>query len=158
GSHRAPGPQATDAGLALRQERHRGVVAVDVLGSEDVGADHLNERCQGCRRADHRRGPEGRAAIGGTWDLFRYPGIRSDSDMFTYGYSFKPWTEPKVIADGSRIVNYIREAAAENGIDKKIRFGHRVKRASWSTPDARWTLEAERIAGEEAIEAVQFTC
>jgi monooxygenase len=101
---------------------------------------------------------EGREAIGGTWDLFRYPGIRSDSDMFTLGYSFKPWTEPKAIADGSRILNYVRETAAENGIDKKIRFGHRVKRASWSTPDARWTVEAERITGEGATETVQFTC
>jgi monooxygenase len=101
---------------------------------------------------------EGRDAIGGTWDLFRYPGIRSDTDMFTFGYSFKPWAEPKAIADGSRILNYIRETAAENGIDRKIRFGHRVKRASWSTPDACWTVEAERIAGEGATETVHFTC
>ncbi len=101
---------------------------------------------------------EGRETIGGTWDLFRYPGIRSDSDMFTLGYSFKPWTEPKAIADGPRILNYVRETAAENGIDRKIRFGHRVKRASWSTPDARWTVEAERVAGEGASEIVRFTC
>ena len=72
---------------------------------------------------------EGRDAIGGTWDLFRYPGIRSDSDMFTLGYSFKPWTDPKAIADGPRILNYVRETATENGIDKKIRYHHRVKRA-----------------------------
>ena len=70
--------------------------------------------------------------------------------MFTLGYSFKPWTEPKAIADGPRILNYVRETAAENGIDKNIRFHHRVKRASWSTPDARWTVEAERSAGEGA--------
>jgi cation diffusion facilitator CzcD-associated flavoprotein CzcO len=101
---------------------------------------------------------EGRDAIGGTWDLFRYPGIRSDSDMFTLGYSFKPWTEPKAIADGPRILNYVCETAAENGIDKKIRYGHCVKRASWSTPDARWTVEAERIAGEGATETETFTC
>jgi len=101
---------------------------------------------------------EGREAIGGTWDLFRYPGIRSDSDMFTLGYSFKPWTEPKAIADGPRILNYVRETASENGIDKKIRFGHRVKRASWSTPDARWTVEAERFSGEGVTEIVTFTC
>src|ERR1700682_1291859 len=92
---------------------------------------------------------EGRETIGGTWDLFRYPGVRSDSDMFTLGYSFKPWTEPKAIADGPRILNYVRETAADNGIDKKIRFNHRVKRASWSTPDARWTVEAERGQVEE---------
>ena len=65
---------------------------------------------------------EGRHAIGGTWDLFRYPGIRSDSDMYTLGYSFKPWTEPKAIADGPRILNYVRETATENGIDSKIRY------------------------------------
>jgi cation diffusion facilitator CzcD-associated flavoprotein CzcO len=101
---------------------------------------------------------EARDAIGGTWDLFRYPGIRSDSDMFTLGYSFKPWTDPKAIADGPRILNYVRETAAENGIDSKIRFRHRVKRASWSTPDARWTVEAERVASEGAVETMTFTC
>src|SRR6202045_3762234 len=101
---------------------------------------------------------EGRDCIGGTWDLFRYPGIRSDSDMFTLGYSFKPWTEPKAIADGPRILNYVRETAAENGIDKKIRFNHRVKRASWSTQDGRWTVEAERTVGEGGTELVRLTC
>src|SRR6202166_2592259 len=74
---------------------------------------------------------EGRETIGGTWDLFRYPGMRSDSDMFTLGYSFKPWVEAKAIADGDRILNYVRQTATENGIDKKIRFNHRVVRASW---------------------------
>src|SRR6201987_3046081 len=101
---------------------------------------------------------EGRDAIGGPWDLFRHPGIPSDSDMFTLGYSFKPWTEAKAIADGPGILNYVRETASENGIDKKIRYRHRVKRASWSTPDARWTVEAERIVGEGATETVSFTC
>jgi cation diffusion facilitator CzcD-associated flavoprotein CzcO len=101
---------------------------------------------------------EGRDCIGGTWDLFRYPGIRSDSDMFTLGYSFKPWTNPKAIADGPSILNYVRDTAAENGIDRKIRFRHKVKRASWSTPDARWTVEAERTSGEGAPETVRFTC
>ena len=101
---------------------------------------------------------EGRDAIGGTWDLFRYPGIRSDSDMFTLGYSFKPWTEPKAIADGPRILNYVRETATDNGIDKNIRYHHCVKRAAWSTPDALWTVEAERTMGEGATESVNFTC
>ncbi|MHC2577169.1 monooxygenase [Bradyrhizobium diazoefficiens] len=78
--------------------------------------------------------------------------------MFTLGYSFKPWTDPKAIADGPQILNYVREAAAENGIEKHIRFRHRVKRAAWSTPDARWTVEAERITGEGATELVRFTC
>ncbi|HVI13083.1 MAG TPA: NAD(P)/FAD-dependent oxidoreductase, partial [Pseudolabrys sp.] len=90
--------------------------------------------------------------------LFRYPGVRSDSDMFTLGYSFKPWTEPKAIADGSRILNYVRETAVENGIDKKIRFRHRVKRSSWSTKDACWTVEAERTTADGLTETVTFTC
>src|SRR6201994_3859820 len=124
-------------------------------GLSGIGAGfHLQQKCPGKSYVIL----EGRDCIGGTWDLFRYPGIRSDSDMFTLGYSFKPWTEPKAIAEGPRILNYVRETAAENGIDRKIRFRHRVKRASWSTPDARWTVEAERVAGEGATETVMFTC
>src|SRR5688572_20266401 len=76
---------------------------------------------------------EGREAIGGTWDLFRYPGVRSDSDMFTLGYSFHPWRGAKAIADGASIKAYIVETAAEHGIDEKIRFRHRVTRAEWSS-------------------------
>jgi monooxygenase len=124
-------------------------------GLSGIGAGyHLQTKCPTKRFVIL----EGREAIGGTWDLFRYPGIRSDSDMFTLGYSFRPWTEPKAIADGERILNYVRETASENGIDKKIRFRHRVRRASWSTPDARWTVEAERFSGEGAAETVTFTC
>ncbi|GAA1821408.1 NAD(P)/FAD-dependent oxidoreductase [Planosporangium flavigriseum] len=85
---------------------------------------------------------EARDAIGGTWDLFRYPGVRSDSDMHTLGYRFRPWTQAKAIADGPSILRYIRDTAAEAGIDRHIRFGHRVTHASWSTDDARWTVEA----------------
>jgi len=98
---------------------------------------------------------EARDDIGGTWDLFRYPGIRSDSDMYTLGYSFKPWTHPKAIADGSSILAYLRDTATEHGIDRKIRFGHTVKRASWSSEEARWTVEVER---GERKEVAQFTC
>ncbi len=124
-------------------------------GLSGIGAGfHLQQKCPGKSYVIL----EGRDCIGGTWDLFRYPGIRSDSDMFTLGYSFKPWTEPKAIADGPRILNYVRETATENGIDKHIRYHHRVKRASWSTPDACWTVEAERIAGEGAVETISFTC
>src|SRR6187431_552579 len=120
-----------------------------------VGAGyHLQQKCPGKSYVIL----EGRDCIGGTWDLFRYPGIRSDSDMYTLGYSFKPWTEPKAIADGPRILNYVRETAADNGIDRKIRFNHRVKRASWSSPEARWTVEAERTVGEGTTEIVRFTC
>jgi len=85
---------------------------------------------------------EGRDAIGGTWDLFRYPGVRSDSDMNTLGYRFRPWTKAKAIADGPSILRYIRTTATEAGIDRNIRFGHRVVRAEWSSEDARWTVEA----------------
>ena len=90
---------------------------------------------------------EGRDAIGGTWDLFRYPGIRSDSDMYTLGYAFKPWTQAKAIADGPSILKYVRDTAAENGLDRHIRFGHKVTRADWSNIDGRWTVEAQ-VGGE----------
>ena len=86
---------------------------------------------------------ENRDAIGGTWDLFRYPGIRSDSDMFTLGYAFKPWTEQKAIADGPSIKKYVNETADEYGIRQHIRFKHRVVRTDWSSEEARWTVEAE---------------
>src|SRR6185503_16734763 len=76
---------------------------------------------------------EARSSIGGTWDLFRYPGIRSDSDMHTLGYDFKPWRDAKAIADGPAILRYVKETAAENGIDRHIRFGHRAARAAWSS-------------------------
>jgi monooxygenase len=85
---------------------------------------------------------EARDAIGGTWDLFRYPGVRSDSDMHTLGYRFRPWTQAKAIADGPSILRYIRETATEAGVDRHIRFGHRAVRAEWSSADARWTVEA----------------
>jgi len=98
---------------------------------------------------------EGRDAIGGTWDLFRYPGIRSDSDMYTLGYNFKPWREAKAIADGPSILKYVCETAHENGIDEHIRFQHRVKRASWSSADARWTVEVERGAEKQIV---RYTC
>ncbi len=83
---------------------------------------------------------EARETLGGTWDLFRYPGVRSDSDMQTLGYRFRPWTQAKAIADGPAILDYIRSTAAEAGIDRHIRFGHRVTAAEWSTEDARWTV------------------
>jgi monooxygenase len=98
---------------------------------------------------------EARDAIGGTWDLFRYPGIRSDSDMYTFGYSFRPWQANAAIADGASIRSYIRDTARTFGIDRKIYFGHRVKRASWSSAEALWTIAAEH--GDER-EPVSFTC
>jgi len=109
-------------------------------GLSGIGAGfHLQRDCPGKSYVIL----EDRAAIGGTWDLFRYPGIRSDSDMFTLGYGFKPWTEAKAIADGPSIRKYVNETAREHGIDKHIRFKHRVKKLDWDTNEARWTVEAE---------------
>src|SRR6476469_8029460 len=82
---------------------------------------------------------EARGAIGGTWDLFRYRGIRSDSDMHTLGYRFKPWTEAKAIADGPSILKYVRETAHEGGVESNIRLNHRVVAAAWSSEENRWT-------------------
>lgn len=98
---------------------------------------------------------ESRTAIGGTWDLFRYPGIRSDSDMFTLGYEFRPWTNAKAIADGESIRGYIQETAREYGVTDKIRFNHKVVRADWSSDQAQWTVRAERSGTGEIVE---FTC
>jgi cation diffusion facilitator CzcD-associated flavoprotein CzcO len=95
---------------------------------------------------------EAREAIGGTWDLFRYPGIRSDSDLHTFCYAFKPWLEDKSIADGDSILSYIRETATEYAVEEHIRFGHRVRAASWSSDDARWTVTAERGPDAEPVE------
>jgi monooxygenase len=98
---------------------------------------------------------EARESIGGTWDLFRYPGIRSDSDMYTLGYAFKPWSEAKAIADGPSILSYVQRTASEYGVDKEIRFNHRVVSARWSSEDALWTVEATRT---DTDETVRLTC
>ncbi len=90
---------------------------------------------------------EAREAIGGTWDLFRYPGIRSDSDMFTFGYTFKPWNNPQSLSDGASILQYLHETATENGIDQHIRFGHKVLSAGWSGEDRCWILEVQNGRG-----------
>ena len=119
---------------------HFDVVIVGA-GLSGIGAGyHLKTNCPDRRYVIL----EGRETIGGTWDLFRYPGIRSDSDMYTLGYAFKPWTEAKAIADGPSILKYVRETAAENGIDKNIRFRTRVMRANWDSAAACWTIEAEQ--------------
>ena len=118
---------------------HLDVVIVGA-GLSGIGmAWHLQDRCPSKRYAIL----EAREASGGTWDLFRYPGIRSDSDMQTMGYRFKPWKGAKALADGESILSYVRETAAEAGIDAHIRYGQRVVRADWSTPDARWTVHVE---------------
>jgi cation diffusion facilitator CzcD-associated flavoprotein CzcO len=129
---------------------------VDVLvvgaGISGIGAAwHLEHRCPDRTYVIL----EGRDDIGGTWDLFRYPGVRSDSDMHTLGYHFKPWNAEKAIADGPSIMAYLRETVAEHGIDRRIRFGHHVDRASWSSDDARWTVDATLTATGEAV---TYTC
>jgi monooxygenase len=130
---------------------------VDVLivgaGLSGIGAAcHLQANCPGKSYAIL----EARERTGGTWDLFKYPGIRSDSDMYTLGYSFRPWTQAKSIADGSSILDYVRQTATDHGVDEKIRFNHRVLRAEWSSEDARWTIEAEHGEGETARISCNF--
>jgi monooxygenase len=125
---------------------------VDVLivgaGISGIGAAyHVQDALPGRRYAIL----EARERLGGTWDLFRYPGIRSDSDMHTLGYRFRPWTEAKAIADGPSILRYVQDTAREHGIDEHIRYGHRVVRAAWSTADARWTVDVERAGSGETV-------
>ena len=129
---------------------------VDVLivgaGISGIGAaHHLQTHCPGHSYAILER----RANIGGTWDLFKYPGIRSDSDMYTLGFSFRPWTNPEAIADGDSILEYLHDTAREGGIDENIRFRHAVTRATWSTADARWTVHATNGATGEPV---HITC
>jgi cyclohexanone monooxygenase len=131
---------------------------LDVLivgaGLSGIGAAvHLQQRCPGKRYAIL----EARDAIGGTWDLFRYPGIRSDSDMYTLGYAFKPWTAAKAIADGPSILNYVRETAREYGVDRHIRFGQKVVAASWCSDEAYWVVEStDKASGERRSVRTRF--
>jgi monooxygenase len=133
---------------------------LDVLivgaGLSGIGAaHHLQRRVPGRSYAIF----EARADLGGTWDLFRYPGIRADSDMHTLGYRFRPWKAAKSIADGEAILEYVRETAREERIEPQIRFHHRVLAADWSSEDARWTVTAERGDGEGGEpETVTVTC
>ncbi len=135
---------------------------LDVLivgaGLSGIGAGHyVQAECPWATYAIF----EARDAIGGTWDLFRYPGIRSDSDMHTLGYSFRPWDGAKSIADGPSILQYIKDTAAEEGIDQHIRFHHRISRADWSTEEARWRITAERTDTGETVELTAgfvFSC
>ncbi len=130
---------------------------LDVLivgaGLSGIGAAyHLQTRCPGRSYAIL----EARNAIGGTWDLFRYPGIRSDSDMYTFGYAFRPWTGGKAFADGPSIRQYVRDTASENGIDRHIRFGHTVASANWDSATARWQVIAIDAAGAEQVFTARF--
>jgi monooxygenase len=135
---------------------------LDVLvvgaGLSGIAAGHsLQQECSWASYAIF----EARDAVGGTWDLFRYPGVRSDSDMFTLGYSFRPWEGETAIADGPSILSYVRATAAEEGIDRKIRFRHRVVRAEWSSKAARWHVTAVRTDTGETVELTArflFSC
>lgn len=131
---------------------------LDVLiigaGLSGIGAAwHLQDQCPDKSYAIL----ESRQAIGGTWDLFRYPGIRSDSDMYTLGYNFKPWTGTQIIADGHKIRAYIQETAKENGIDKKIRYGHKVVSANWSDDKAQWSVNIETTIDGKTTKS-RITC
>jgi len=132
-----------------RPPEHVDVLIVGAGLSGIAAGCHLQDKCPGKRFAIL----EARYSIGGTWDLFRYPGIRSDSDMYTLGYRFRPWPDAKSIADGPAILSYVRDTAREHGVDDHIRFGHRVMGADWSSVDARWTVEVEREG-----ETVRLTC
>ena len=126
---------------------HVDVVIVGAGISGISAAWHLQDRCPSKSYVILER----RANLGGTWDLFKYPGIRSDSDMFTLGFRFKPWTSSKAIADGPAIVDYLKEAVRENGIDKHIRYGQRVVAADWSTTDDQWTVTIESDGVQRTI-------
>ena len=124
-------------------------VVIVGAGLSGIGAAcHLQRECPSKSYAIL----EGRDAMGGTWDLFRYPGIRSDSDMHTLGYKFKPWRESKAIADGQAILKYIHETSTEHDIDRHIRYGHHIVSASWSDDDACWTLVVKRSDSNQSIE------
>jgi monooxygenase len=154
GTEPAPGPASDPAACADRGGAAPECFDVVVIGAglSGIGAAwHLKTLCPGRTWTIL----EARDAIGGTWDLFRYPGIRSDSDMFTLGYRFRPWRDGRAIADGPSIRAYIEDTAREHGIDREIRFGHRVVRAEWSSETARWTVHAE--VGPERASA-RFTC
>jgi len=127
-------------------------VVIVGAGLSGIGAAcHLQTECPSKRYVLL----ESRDSIGGTWDLFRYPGIRSDSDMYTLGYNFKPWRGAKSIADGSSILNYIKETATEYEIDRNIRYKHSVEKAAWSSLHASWFIEAKR---SDTAEIVRFQC
>ena len=148
--------QHADEGLTAEPSielsiEHRDVIIVGA-GLSGIGAVcHLAEKCPDRSYLLL----ESRKAMGGTWDLFRYPGIRSDSDMHTLGYSFKPWEGAKAIADGPSILDYVRETAAEHAVDQHIRYGHRLLSASWSSEQSIWTLE---IRQSDSDKTVQMTC
>ena len=132
-------------------ENHRDVLIVGAGLSGIGAAHHLQKNCPKKSYAIL----EGRERLGGTWDLFRYPGIRSDSDMYTLGYSFRPWSNPKAIADGPSILQYIEDTAKDGGIDRHIRLQHQVKSARFSSETSRWTVE---VLDKKSGRTIELTC
>lgn len=154
----ASGPtHSSRSGLVEAGERdHTGAVDVDVVvvgaGISGISAAyHLRDLCPERSVAVL----EARGDLGGTWDLFRYPGIRSDSDMHTLGFAFKPWVHERAIADGPSIMAYLRETVEEFGLGGLIRYHHRVREASWSSESATWTLHIDHV---DSGEASTITC
>ncbi|GIJ49041.1 monooxygenase [Virgisporangium aliadipatigenens] len=129
---------------------------VDVL-IVGAGLSGIGAACQLRRRSPGRTFAilEARERVGGTWDLFRYPGVRSDSDMFTMGYRFRPWTAPDAVAAGETVLGYVRDTAREYGVDRHIRLGHRAVRAEWSSDRAQWTVSVERPSHGDLV---TYTC
>jgi monooxygenase len=152
--HAANNGMRDDAPMAGAGELEHFDVLIVGAGLSGIGAAcHLKAKCPGKTLAIL----EARDCIGGTWDLFRYPGIRSDSDMYTLGYSFRPWKEAKSIADGPSILSYVRATAREHGVEDKIHFHHRVVRAEFDSASARWTVHARREdTGEELQMSATF--
>ncbi len=128
---------------------HFDVLIIGAGVSGVAAAYYIQERCPNKTYAVL----EGRDAIGGTWDLFRYPGIRSDSDLYTFGYSFRPWLDDKAFANGDKIKTYVEDTARENGIDQHIRFGHKGISANWDSAEALWTVTSLSDGAEKT-----FTC
>ncbi|MTE15289.1 flavin-containing monooxygenase [Nocardia aurantiaca] len=138
-------------GAFASAERRLGHVDVLIVGAGISGIG------MGCHLTSKQPGRDfaivdGRDAIGGTWDLFRYPGIRSDSDLHTFGYEFKPWTSDNAIADAHEILDYLREAVVEHDLERRIHLGHKVLRANWSSADDKWTVTLRRSGDEQLIE------
>lgn len=154
-THLIPGPDGTASAHDPGRSEHLDVVVVGA-GISGIGAGYYLQR-------DHPERSyailEARGATGGTWDLFRYPGIRSDSDLHTFGYEFKPWRDEDSIAAAPKILSYVRETAEENGIDEHVRLHHKVVGASWSSEDACWTVDVLRTDADSGRgERTQLTC
>lgn len=153
GEARTPRDSQTHAQAASAAEADYDVLIVGAGLSGIAAAYHLRDRLPSMSFCIL----EGRATIGGTWDLFRYPGVRSDSDMYTLGFSFRPWQGDQSIADGGDILAYLKDTAREFGIDKKIQFEHKVLSANWDSSLARWSVLIERRAGGR-VEQVRYRC